>query len=113
MRENLTRIERLRSRVDFSSVFQNPDYRFSCRGARLVAKRNGLEFSRFAATLTKKYGNAVKRNYNRRILKEIYRKNKPGLQAGCDIVIVLYPGKYCYHDRKKQFFALIRGIPHA
>jgi ribonuclease P protein component len=70
--------------------------------------RNGLEYGRFAITTVRKYGNAVERNYARRVLKEIYRNAKHDLPPGLDIIIVLFPGDFGFHDREKQFAKLIR-----
>ena len=108
MRKSLSRAERLKSKADFGRVFDKPDHRSACRGAKLVARRNGLHFNRFAATLMRNFGNAVERNHARRILKEIYRNSKIDLPQGYDVVVVLYPGDFSHVDRKKQFAALIR-----
>ena len=108
MRTSLTRSERLKSKADFARVFNQPDYKSGCRGAKLVAKRNGLETGRFAVTTVRKFGNAVQRNYARRILKEIYRKSKQDLPTGFDIIVILFPGDYGYHEREQQFTKLFR-----
>jgi ribonuclease P protein component len=80
----------------------------SCRGAKLVAKRNGLEANRFAVTLVRKFGTAVRRNYARRILKEIYRRKKREIPNGYDVIVILFAGDYSYHDREQQFMMLIQ-----
>ena len=108
MRRSLSRTERLLSKADFARVFDNPDFRSGCTGAKLVARHNGMETSRFAVTLVRKYGNAVKRNYARRVLKEIYRNTKQNLPCGIDLIVVLYPGDFSYHERERQFMELIR-----
>lgn len=108
MRRSLSRTERLLSKTDFARVFYNPDYKSACTGAKLVARQNGLEIRRFAVTLVRKYGNAVSRNYARRILKEIYRNTKQNLPGGIDLIVVLYPGDFSYHERERQFMKLIR-----
>lgn len=113
MRRSLTRSERLKSNADFARVFDNPDVRSGCRGAKLVAKRNGLESGRFAVTLVRKFGNAVQRNYSRRVLKEIYRNTKQDLPTGYDIIVVLYSGDYGYLEREQQFMNLIRRADFA
>ena len=113
MRKSHTRAERLRSKADFAPVFDNPDVRSACRGAKLVAKRNNLETGRFAVTMVRKYGNAVQRNYARRVLKEIYRNTKQDLPTGYDIIVVLYSGDYGYHEREQQFTKLIRRAKFA
>ena len=113
MRRSLTRSERLRSKADFARVFDKPDIRSACRGAKLVAKRNDLETGRFAVTLVRKFGNAVQRNYARRVFKEIYRNTKQDLPTGYDIIVVLYSGDYDYREREQQFTKLIRRADFA
>ena len=101
MRKNLTRIERLRSQFEISRVFKSSS-RVSCSGAKLVYRRNELEWNRIAVTLVRKYGNSVQRNRSKRILREIYRSLKNNLKPGFDIIIVLYPGEYDYSIRESQ-----------
>ena len=108
MRKSLTRAERLKSKTEFALVFKSAEFRSACRGAKLVARVNGIGNNRFAVTLVKKFGNAVRRNYARRILKEIYRNTKQDLPTGYDIIVVLYSGDYNYHEREQQFTKLIR-----
>lgn len=113
MRESLTRKERLKSKADFARVFNKPDIKSECVGARLVAQQNHLNYNRFAVTLVRKFGNAVHRNYARRVLKEIYRGAKKNLPKGFDMVVILFPGDYGYRERKWQFNMLIQGANFA
>ena len=108
MRRSLTRSERLRTKAEFAHVFKQPDFRSGCHGAKLVARRNGTNENRFAVALVRKFGNAVERNYARRILKEIYRNAKQDLPRGYDMIIVLFPGDFGYHERKRQFSTLMQ-----
>lgn len=108
MKRSLSKSERLKTKEEFTRVFNESEYRSGCNGARLMASRNGLSYSRFAVTQVRKYGNAVKRNYARRILKEIYRMRKHKIPAGFDIIVILYPGPFCYQDRDNQFVLLLR-----
>ena len=103
----------MKSKADFALVFDNTDFRSACRGAKLVARRNDLQIDRFAVTLVRKFGNAVQRNYARRVLKEIYRNTKQDLPTGYDIIVVLYPGDYSYHEREQQVTRLIRRADFA
>ncbi len=113
MRRSLTRSERLSSKADFARVFDKAEIRSACRGAKLIARSNGLETGRFAVTLVRKFGNAVQRNYARRVLKEIYRNTKQDLPTGYDIIVVLYSGDYDYQEREQQFTKLIRRADFA
>ena len=58
--------------------------------------------------MRRKYGNAVERNYARRVMKEIYRSNKNAIKQGFDIIFIIYPGKYDFSDREEQFQILMR-----
>ncbi len=106
--ERLPEIERIKHSGDFSRVFKNPDFRGVCREGKLLAKYNQLDFCRFGITTVRKYGNSIERNYARRVLKEIYRKSKHLFSENLDIVVVLFPGNYNYHDRKRQFMKMLR-----
>lgn len=106
MRKSLTREERLKRKSDFDSVF-TVGKRKSCSGARLVYRENGLDHSRFAVCPVRKYGTAVERNKARRICKELYRVNKQQIASGTDIVLIIYPGKDTFKERKEQFFLLL------
>ncbi len=101
MRKSLTRGERLRSQSDISRVFKSAG-RVSCPGAKLVYRKNDIEWNRIAVTLVRKYGNSVQRNRSKRIVREVYRSLKNNLKPGFDIVIVLYPGDYDYSIRMSQ-----------
>ncbi len=113
MKKSLTKVERLRTKKEFARVFDKPDAESGCRGARIIVKRNELGHNRFVVIPVRKYGNSIERNYSRRILREIYRKNKQLFPAGNDIIIVLYPGRYRYHERYQQFLELAQGISFA
>ncbi len=110
MSESLSKSERLKKKADFARVFEQPDVKASCSGAKLVAKRNGFERNRFAVTFVRKFGTSVLRNYSRRVLKEIYRRRKWDIPAGYDIVVVLFPGNFSYHDREQQFMKLLQRV---
>jgi len=107
MRKNLTREERLRGGEDIENAFRNPETIARCRGAKLLACHNGLEINRFATVPTKKIGGAVKRNYTKRVFKEIYRNLKREISDGYDIVVIAYGGEYKYAEREEQFIYLI------
>jgi len=108
MRKNLIRKERLRGGGEIDEIFKNPERMSRCKGARLVARHNKLRINRFAVIPTKKTGNAVNRNYAKRIFREIYRNLKFEIRDGYDIVVIAYGGEYKYIERKEQFTYLIR-----
>ena len=107
MKKSLTRDERIGSASDFRKIFASA-VSFSCRGAKIFFIQNEKGYNRIGITLRRKYGNAVQRNYARRIMKEIYRNNKDAIKQGFDIIFIIYPGNYSFGDREEQFRLLIR-----
>lgn len=107
MRESLTKQERIRKKSDFKRIFSSSES-VGCRGAKMFFKENGLGYCRFGVTLRRHYGNAVERNYARRLVKEIFRTNKEMLSSSYDILLVLYPQSDSLESRKAQYFKLLR-----
>lgn len=107
MNENLTRSEKLKSRKDLSRVFKKSS-NVSVRGAKLLYLENGLPFSRFGVTLVRKYGTAVKRNRAKRVLREVFRRNKHQIKPGFDLVCLLFPGIDNFSEREGQFIELLK-----
>ncbi len=83
---------RIKSRVEISRLFD--------AGQRLVDKRLTLlvapaptPVSRLAVAVSKRHGNAVKRNRVKRLCREAFRLMRPELPAGCDYVMIPRPGR--------------------
>src|SRR5262245_52613224 len=77
--------ERIRRRADFQSVY--------ARGVRLRGRYsttfilpNESGIGRLGIAATKKLGGAVLRNRAKRLIREVFRRNK--IAAGCDVVVV-------------------------
>ena len=81
------RREHLRLRRDFAHV-----YTTRCRagdGKLLVyVARNDLDLSRLGMSVSRRAGNAIRRNQIRRRLREAFRLSKASMQKGLDIVCV-------------------------
>jgi ribonuclease P protein component len=80
-----SRIERLRRRADYQQVYE--------RGARvhgrlltLFTLSNALPVGRLGIAATRKLGGAVSRNRAKRLIREVFRRNK--LAPGFDVVVV-------------------------
>lgn len=53
----------------------------------VIIKQNGLSITRLGVTVSKKAGNAVKRNRIKRLIREIFRLNHSRIPQGYDIVV--------------------------
>jgi len=109
MRKSLSKAERLKKSEEFRRVFGSP-LKQSCQGAKLAALSNSLDKLRLGVSLSKKFGNAVERNRAKRQVREIFRLHKHRIQTGYDLVFLVYPGNFGYHDREKQFLQLLSRV---
>jgi len=85
MAERLRPDERLRRRAEYQRVFDEGRR----RAARLMMAFivcNNRPHARLGIVATRKLGPAVRRNRAKRLVREVFRRNKP--VAGFDIVIV-------------------------
>ena len=89
--ERFPRKEKLKGRDEIREVFSRKRA-VSCQGARLFFIKNKLPHNRIAFTFSRKFGNAVERNRARRLCREAYRRLRQEIAAGCDLVLLIYPG---------------------
>ncbi len=54
----------------------------------LIARPNGLDFSRVGVTASRKLGNAVARNRAKRVMREAARCLYPQIEGGWDVMLV-------------------------
>jgi len=79
------RSERIRRRAEYQQIYDRGT-KVHSRLFTLFRFPNGLETGRLGIAATRKLGGAVARNRAKRLVREVFRRNK--LAAGFDIVIV-------------------------
>lgn len=83
----------------------------STRGLKIFFRETGQDITRILVSPGRKYGNAVERNYIKRVGKEIFRNQKAGIKPGYDVLFLFYPGSYTYNDRVNQVIKLLSKTP--
>ena len=79
------RVERIRRRADFQQVYEQ-GARIRGRFATLFVFPNRLGVGRLGIAATRKLGGAVERNRAKRLIREVFRRNK--IAFGYDVVVV-------------------------
>lgn len=79
--------ERILKRPDFVNLNRSGE-RHHTRHFIFILKKNGLGIARLGITVSKKTGNAVKRNRTKRLIRESFRLNKSLFPQGYDIVVI-------------------------
>jgi ribonuclease P protein component len=100
--------ERLRQRKDFHLAFRYGSRRYT-QHFTIVLRPNALQFSRLGVTVSKKVGNAVKRNRVKRYLREFFRLHKHKLPPSHDLVIIAKKNAatLAYHDIREELALLL------
>lgn len=109
MRQNsFPKRERLLNRRDFVNL-NRLGKRSHTKHFLLILKENHTGIRRFGITVTKKTGNAVRRNRVKRLLREYYRLNKNSFSIGYDFVIIGKKNSFLlnYADIKEELGEII------
>ncbi|MQA30296.1 MAG: ribonuclease P protein component [Luteitalea sp.] len=80
-----SRQERIRRRVEYQQIYDRGD-RVHGRLFTLFSLPNELQVGRLGIAATKKLGGAVVRNRAKRLIREVFRRNK--IAPGMDLVVV-------------------------
>jgi len=87
-REKINRKERIHKKEDFQRLIQEGRRYYSHQYTLIVVHTN-LNLVRFALSISKKVGNAAVRNYEKRLCREFFRREKRWFEKGNDIFIVI------------------------
>ena len=85
--EGLQRADRLSKRYEFRRV-QLSGRRIHTPHFLIVVQPNSHENTRLGITVTKKVGNAVQRNRIKRVVREVFRRNRSLFPPGHDVVFI-------------------------
>ena len=77
--------ERIRRRAEFQKIYEH-GVRVHGRYSTTFIRANGLPNGRLGIAATRKLGGAVERNRAKRLIREVFRRNK--IAPGFDVVIV-------------------------
>ncbi len=77
---------RVRSRLDFAAVYER-GVRISDGCLTLIVLPNDRPTSRLGLAVSKRCGNAVRRNRLKRRLREVFRQSRADLPTGLDLVV--------------------------
>ncbi|MFN8706409.1 MAG: ribonuclease P protein component [Planctomyces sp.] len=78
---------RIKESADFQRLY-NQGSKAGDQHLLVFAAPNGLSFSRFGLSVSKKHGNAVRRNRRKRLLREAFRLLQQELPPGLDLVLI-------------------------
>jgi ribonuclease P protein component len=85
--QGLRRADRLKKRYEFRQV-QLTGRRIHTPHFLIVVQSNSLENTRLGITVTKKVGNAVQRNRIKRVVREVFRRNRHLFPPSHDVVFI-------------------------
>jgi len=79
------RQERIRRHAEFQQIYKK-GARIRSRYSTIFIQPNALAIGRLGIAATKKLGGAVQRNRAKRLIREVFRRNK--LAAGYDVIVI-------------------------
>ena len=85
-RRTFPKVARVRSRLDFARIYENGS-RIGDRCLLMTALRTEEPRTRLGLSVSKRCGNAVRRNRWKRVIREVFRLARPDLPTGFDLVI--------------------------
>jgi len=89
MSASFAQYERIKRRNDFQRVYEHGEKRVSPSFLLYLDVDSMRPYRRLGITVRKKIGNAVIRNRCKRIVREVFRRNKDVFPQGADVVVVI------------------------
>ncbi|GAK58896.1 ribonuclease P protein component [Candidatus Vecturithrix granuli] len=89
MSASFAQYERIKRRNDFKRVYEHGEKRVSSSFLLYLDVNSMRPYRRLGITVRKKIGNAVIRNRCKRIVREVFRRNKDIFPQGADVVVVI------------------------
>ncbi len=99
-----------------SRLLRRPEYLRVQRGGRklhtrsllILVKPNKLGHTRLGIAVSKKFGNSVRRNRAKRVVREVFRRNRQLFPASVDLVVIPKRTRHrCdYHGLMQEITAL-------
>ncbi|UCF48867.1 MAG: ribonuclease P protein component [Myxococcales bacterium] len=89
--QRFRRADRLKKRYEFRQA-QLSGRRIHTPHFLIVVQPNALQNTRLGITVTKKVGTAVQRNRIKRVVREVFRRNRHLFPAGHDLVFIAKRG---------------------
>ncbi len=105
----LEKFERIRTKKDFDIVFQKGIFFKKSFCFTVIYMLNNLDYSRIGIIVKKKHGGSVERNYERRVLKELFRTNKLKFKNNYDLIFII-KNLSSYNQKKYDFEFVINKI---
>ncbi len=84
MKKKIT--NKIKNKKEISEIYK-AGQRYNCFGFKIIYSKNENKIDRLAILISRKIGNAVKRNRIKRFFREIFRKNKIEFPPYFDILI--------------------------
>jgi ribonuclease P protein component len=81
--------ERIRLRNEFKRIYEQGKKIRSTSFVLFLLPNHQQQHCRLGITASKKIGNAVKRNRCKRLVRELFRRNKEKFPQGADVVVVV------------------------
>ena len=96
---------------EFNNIIKNGKYLKNNEFA-IYYKENNFNHSRFGISVSKKIGNAVKRNYYKRIIRNICHNNKNLYSKNKDYIIIMRKGliSLTFDEANNSFCNLINKV---